>query len=78
MLSRVRLFATPWTVAREALLSMGFPRQESWSGLLFPSLGNLPDLGIETVSPAVAGGFFTTAPPGKASVWSTGIEKCAT
>ena len=70
-------FATPWTVAREALLSMGFPRQESWeipgSGLPFPSLGNLPDLGIETVSPALAGRFFTIVPPGKANVWSTGI-----
>ena len=66
-------FATPWTVAREVLLSMGFPRQESWSGLPFPSLGNLLDLGIETVSPAMAGRFFTIVPPGKANVWSTGI-----
>ena len=61
-------FATPWTVAREALLSMGFPRQESWSGLLFPSLGHLPDPGIRPASPALAGGFFTTEPPGKAGV----------
>ena len=45
--SCVRLFATPWTVVREAPLSMGFPRQESWSGLPFPSPGDLPHPGIE-------------------------------
>ena len=44
---------------------MGFSRQEYWSGLPFPSLGDLPDPGIEPVSPALAGGFFTTEPPGK-------------
>ena len=41
---------------------MGFPRQESWSGVLFPSRGDLPDPGIEPVSPALAGRFFTAAP----------------
>ena len=46
-LSRVRLFATPWTVAHQASLSMGFSRQESWSGLSFPSPGDLPDPGIK-------------------------------
>ena len=46
-LSRVRLFATPWTVAYQAPQSMEFSRQEYWSGLPFPSLGDLPDLGIE-------------------------------
>ena len=46
-------------------LSMGFPRQEYWSGLLFPSPGDLPNLGMENVSLALAGGFFTTEPPGK-------------
>ena len=46
-LSRVRLFATPRTVAHQAPLSMGFSRQESWSGLPFPSPGDLPDPGIE-------------------------------
>ena len=46
-LSRVRLFATPWTVAYQAPLSMGFSRQEHWSGLSFPSPGDLPDPGIE-------------------------------
>ena len=68
LLSRVRLFATPWTVAYQDSLSMGFSRQEYWSGLPFPSPGDLPDPGIEPeslVSPALAGGFFTTEPPGK-------------
>ena len=50
--SRVRLFATPWTVPRQAPLSMGFPRQEYWSGLPFPSPGDLPNPGIEPRSPA--------------------------
>ena len=57
-LSHVRLFATPWTVAQQAPLSMEFPRQEYWSGLPFPSPGNLPDPGIEPASPALVGGFF--------------------
>ena len=57
-LSRVRLLATPWTVAHQAPLSMGFPRQEYWSGLPRPSPGDLPDPGIEPTSPALAGGFF--------------------
>ena len=47
-LSCVQLFATPWTVAYQAPLPMGFSRQEYWSGLLFPSPGDLPELGIET------------------------------
>ena len=50
-LSRVRLFAAPWTVAYEAPLSMGFSRQESWSGLPFPPPGDLPNPGIEPLSP---------------------------
>ena len=58
-------FAIAWTVAHLALLSMGFPRQEYWSGLPFPSPGDLPDPGIEPVSPALADGFFPTEPPGK-------------
>ena len=53
MLSHVQLFVIPWTVAHEAPLSMGFPRQEYWSGLLFSSPRNLPNLGIETASPAL-------------------------
>jgi len=58
-------FATPWTVACQALLSMGFPRKESWSGLLLLYPGDLPDLGIESMSPVLAGRFFTTETPGK-------------
>jgi len=56
---------TPWTIAHKALLSMGFPRQEYWSGLPFPSPGDLPDPGIKPMPPALAGGFFTTEPLGK-------------
>ena len=53
LLSRVQLFATPWTVTHQASLSMGFSKQEYWSGLLFPPPGDLPDPGIEPVSPAL-------------------------
>ena len=56
---------TPWTVACQAPQSMGFPKQEYWSGLPFSSPGDLPDPGIKPASPALAGGFFTTEPPGK-------------
>ena len=52
-------FATPWTVAHQTPLSMGFPRQEYWSGLPWPPSGDLPNPGIEPASPALAGGFFT-------------------
>ena len=52
LLSRVRLLVTPWTVALQAPLSMGFPRQEYWSGLPCPPPGDLPDPGIEPTSPA--------------------------
>ena len=58
-------FAILWTVACQAPLSMRFPRQEYWSGLSFPSPGDLPDPGIEPMSLALAGEFFTTEPPGK-------------
>ena len=60
------LFVIPWTVARQAPLSMGFSGQEYWSGLPFPFPGDLLHLGIELASPAtpaLAGGFFTTEPP---------------
>ena len=63
--SCVRLFATPWTIAYQAPPSMGFSRQEDWSGLPFLSPGDLPNPGIELVSPALAGGFFTSEPRGK-------------
>ena len=56
-------FVTPWTAAHWAPLSMGFPRQESWSGLPFPSPGVLPKPGIELKAPALASGFFTTVLP---------------
>ena len=56
-LSRVRLFATPWTGAYQAPPSMGFSRQECWSGLPFPSPGDLPNPGIEPRSPAFQAGF---------------------
>ena len=56
-------FVTLWTIAHKAALSMGFPRQEHWCGLPFPSSGDLPDLGIEPASPTLAGGFFTAEPP---------------
>ena len=65
MLSPVQLFSTPWAVARQAPLSMGFPRQEYWSGLPFPSPGDIPDPRIEPRPSALAGRFFTTEPPGK-------------
>ena len=52
-LNHVRLFVTPWTVAHQAPLSMGFSRQEYWSGLPWPPPGDLPDPGIEPVSPAL-------------------------
>ena len=52
LLSRVQLFATTWTVAHQPPLFMEFPRQEYWSGLPFPSLGDLPDPGIKPMSPA--------------------------
>ena len=58
-------FATPWTVACQAPLSMRFPRQDYWSGLLFPTPGDLLDPGFEPVSLALVGGFFIIEPPGK-------------
>ena len=66
--SRVQLFATLWTVAPQAPLSMGFPRQEYWSRLSCPPPGDLPGPGIKPTSlasPALAGRFFSTVPPGK-------------
>ena len=71
-LSHVQLFATLWAIAPQAPLSMGFPRQEYWSGVPFPSPGDLPDPRIEPTSlasPALAGGCFTTEPSGKAYKW---------
>ena len=63
-LSPVRLFATLWTVTYQAPPSMGFSRQEYWSGLPFPSPGDLPDPGIEPGSPALHANALTSEPPG--------------
>ena len=59
------LKCTPWTVAYQAPLSMGFSRQECWSGLPFPSPGDLPDPGIEPRSPALQAEALLSEPPGK-------------
>ena len=64
-LSRVRLFVIPWTVAHQAPPSLGFSRQEYWSGLPFLSPGDLPDPGIEPRSPALQADTLTSEPPGK-------------
>ena len=61
----VQLFVIPQTVSHQAPLPMEFSRQEYWSGLPFPSPGDLSDPGIKPRSPALAGTFFTTEPPGK-------------
>ena len=63
-------FATPWAVACQTPLSMGFPRQGSWNGLSFPSPWDLPDPRIKPASPALARRFFTTEPPGKPVLFS--------
>ena len=64
-LSCVQLFVTPWTVASPASPSMGFSRQEYWSGLPFPSPVDLPDTGIEPGSPTLEADTLTSEPPGK-------------
>ena len=64
-LSHVRFFATLWTVAYQASPSMGFSRQEYWSGLPFPSPGDLPHPGIKPGSPALEADALTSEPPGK-------------
>ena len=74
MLSYVLLFVTPSSAACQVPLSIGFPRQEHWSGLPFPPPGDLPDAGIQPASPvipALAGGFFTTEP----LIWSNRYPK---
>ena len=73
--SCLTLFQPPWTVAHQAPLSMGFSMQEYWSGLPFPSPGDLPNPGIEPTVPALAGRFFTTEPPGK-RIYSTNNLSC--
>ena len=78
--SHVQLFATPWTVDHEAPLSMGFSRQEYWSGLSFPSPGDLPNQGIQPtsfMSPALAGGFFTPSNTWEARSLVNVIPNCS-
>ena len=65
LLSHIRLFATPWTIAYQAPPSMRFSRQEYWSGLPFPSPGDLPYPGIEPRSPALWADALSSKPPGK-------------
>ena len=85
-LSRVRLFATPWTVAYQAPPSMGFSRQEYWSGLPFPSPGDLPNPGIKPGSPVLQTDALPSEPPGKSKRQiiinykqvSTGMHMCVT
>ena len=74
-LIRVSLFATLWTVAYQAPPSMGFSRQEYWSGLPFPSPGDLPDPGIEPSSPALQADALNSDPPGKPPVYNAGRLK---
>ena len=77
LFSRVRLFAAPWTAAHQAPPSMGFSRQEYWSGLPGPPPGHLPNPGIKPMSlmsPALAGGFFTTSATWEAQKSQTGLS----
>ena len=69
-LSRVQLFVTPRTVAHQAPPSMGFSRQHYWSGVPFPSPGDLPNPGIEPGSPALEADALTSEPPGKTELGS--------
>ena len=70
-LSRVRLFVTPWTIAYQAPPSMGFSRQECWSGLPFPSPGDLPDPEIEPGSPTLQADALPSEPPGTILLFSS-------
>ena len=72
-LRRIRLFVTLWRIAHQAPLSMGFSRQEYWSGLPFPSPGDLPDPGIEPRSPTLQADALTSEPPGKLELKSSPI-----
>ena len=73
--SHVQLCVTLWTVAHQAPLSMGFSRQEYWSGLPCPSPGDLPDPGIEPMSPALAGGYLTTSATWEAHLCTVTLVK---
>ena len=73
-LSRIQLFATPWTVTHQAPPSMGFSRQEYWNGLPFPSPGDLPDPGIEPRSPTLQADIVTSEPSGNTKINSKWIK----
>ena len=75
-LSRIRLFGSPWTVAYQAPPSMGFSRQEYWSGLPFPSPGDLPDPGIEPGPPALQADAFTISANTEVPSPGRGIQRC--
>ena len=78
LLSHVHLFVIPWTVACQAPLSMKFSRQEYWNGLLFPSPGNHPNLGIESCSPALQADSLPSESPGKTtSRWRQNQQSCS-
>ena len=82
LLSHVQLFATPWTVAYQALLSVEFSKQEYWSGLPFPSLGDLSDPGIEPRSPTLKVDTLPSEPPGKPELrairlWEKHLQACS-
>ena len=70
-------FATPWTIARQAPLFMGFPRQEYWSGLPFPSPEDLPNPQIKPMSFAFAGGFFTIWATREANLFNLLVYNCS-
>ena len=77
-LSHICLFAAPWTIARQDALSMEFYRQGYWSGLPFPTPGDIPNPGVEPmslVSLALAGGFFITESPGRPMEYYSAIKK---
>ena len=78
VLSCIWLSEVAWTIAHETPLSMGFSRQECWSGLPFPPLGDLSDPGTKPKSPAVAGGFFITSAPWEALTWVTLFKTLST
>ena len=81
VLSCVRLFATPWTAAHQAPLSMEFSKQNYWSGLPFPIPGDLPDPGSKLtspVSPGLVGGLFTTEPLAAAAAAAKSLQSCLT
>ena len=75
LLNCVSLFATPWTVAHQALLSRGFSRQEYWSDFPFPSPRDIPDPGIKPGYPTLQAGSLPSEPPGKLSEIETHTKK---